>query len=37
LIDALTMGRNQIFLSASKSQAHMFLLYMRGFVRKVRG
>lgn len=35
LIDALTTGRNQIFLSASKSQAHIFLGYMRGFVREV--
>ena len=35
LIDALVSGRNQIFLSASKSQAHIFLGYMRGFVREV--
>ena len=35
LIDALISGRNQIFLSASKSQAHIFLGYMRGFVREV--
>ena len=35
LIDALTTGRNQIFLSASKSQAHIFLGYMRGFIRDV--
>ncbi len=35
LIDALTTGRNQIFLSASKSQAHIFLGYMRGFIREV--
>lgn len=35
LIDALTTGRNQIFLSASKSQAHIFLGYMRAFVREV--
>lgn len=35
LIDALTSGRNQIFLSASKSQAHIFLGYMRAFVREV--
>lgn len=35
LIDALVSGRNQIFLSASKSQAHIFLGYMRSFVREV--
>ena len=35
LLDALTTGRNQIFLSASKSQAHIFLGYMRAFVREV--
>lgn len=35
LIDALITGRNQIFLSASKSQAHIFLGYMRAFVREV--
>ncbi len=35
LVDALITGRNQIFLSASKSQAHIFLSYMRGFVRDV--
>ncbi|WP_052462093.1 terminase large subunit domain-containing protein, partial [Xanthomonas citri] len=34
LIDALTTGRNQIFLSASKSQAHLFRSYMQQFVRE---
>ncbi|WP_204243583.1 terminase ATPase subunit family protein [Xanthomonas cannabis] len=34
LIDALTTGRNQIFLSASKSQAHLFRSYMQKFVRE---
>lgn len=35
LIDALTTGRNQIFLSASKSQADIFRRYMQAFVREV--
>lgn len=35
LIDALTSGRNQIFLSASKAQAHQFKNYMQGFVSNV--
>lgn len=35
LIDALTTGRNQIFLSASKAQAHIFRGYMQAFVREV--
>ena len=35
LIDALTTGRNQIFLSASKSQAFLFRGYMQAFVRDV--
>jgi len=35
LIDAITTGRNQIFLSASKSQAFLFRGYMQGFVREV--
>lgn len=35
LIDALTTGRNQIFLSASKAQAHLFRGYMQSFVREV--
>ncbi|OLI87570.1 terminase large subunit domain-containing protein, partial [Xanthomonas oryzae] len=34
LIDALTTGRNQIFLSASKAQAHLFRGYMQQFVRE---
>ena len=37
LIDALTTGRNQIFLSASRSQAHLFREYIRAFVRDVVG
>lgn len=35
LIDALETGRNQIFLSASKSQAHVFKAYILNFVRHV--
>lgn len=35
LIDALTTDRNQIFLSASKSQAHIFKEYIKSFVRDV--
>lgn len=35
LIDALLTGRNQIFLSASKSQAFLFRGYMQSFVREV--
>jgi uncharacterized protein YjcR len=35
LIDALTTGRNQIFLSASKAQADLFRRYMQSFVREV--
>ncbi len=35
LIDALETGRNQIFLSASKAQAHMFKGYIRQFVADV--
>ncbi|MCT8273343.1 terminase ATPase subunit family protein [Xanthomonas translucens] len=37
LIDALTTGQNQIFLSASKAQAHIFRGYMQAFVRDVLG
>lgn len=33
LIDALLTGRNQIFISASKSQAHVFKQYILQFVR----
>ncbi|MDR3432072.1 MAG: terminase ATPase subunit family protein [Rouxiella aceris] len=35
LIDALTTGRNQIFLSASKAQAHVFKNYILDFARQV--
>lgn len=35
LIDALTTGRNQIFLSASKNQAHIFKAYIQAFAREV--
>ncbi|MBF5003352.1 terminase large subunit domain-containing protein [Diaphorobacter caeni] len=37
LIDALETGRNQIFLSASKSQAHIFKQYITAFVYEVCG
>lgn len=37
LIDALETGRNQIFLSASKAQAHMFKGYIKQFVADVTG
>ena len=37
LIDALTTGRNQIFLSASKNQAHIFKAYIQAFAREVTG
>ena len=30
-IDALKTGRNQIFLSASKAQAHIFKTYIQQF------
>jgi uncharacterized protein YjcR len=33
--DALTTGRNQIFLSASKAQAHVFKNYIIDFARQV--
>lgn len=33
LIDAITTGRNQIFLSASKAQAHVFKQYIVQFAR----
>ena len=36
LIDALTTGRNQIFLSASKAQAHVFKNYIIDFARRGR-
>lgn len=35
LIDALETGRNQIFLSASKAQAHIFKQYIQAFVFEV--
>ena len=35
LIDALETGRNQIFLSASKAQAHIFRGYIVAFVKEV--
>lgn len=35
LIRAITEGRNQIFLSASKAQAHQFKNYMIAFAREV--
>jgi len=37
LIDALTTGRNQVFLSASKAQAQVFKLYILEFVREITG
>lgn len=37
LIVALETGKNQIFLSASKSQAHVFRGYIRAFVMKEIG
>ncbi|MNU74577.1 Terminase-like family protein [compost metagenome] len=37
LIDALKTGRNQVFLSASKAQAHQFKNYMQAFVSDVLG
>ncbi|GHD59897.1 terminase ATPase subunit family protein [Jeongeupia chitinilytica] len=37
LIDAILTGRNQIFLSASKSQAHVFKQYIIQFARESAG
>lgn len=37
LIDAIETGRNQIFLSASKAQAHVFKQYIRQFVMEHAG
>jgi len=37
LIDAIETGRNQIFLSASKSQAHLFKQYIVQFARETCG
>jgi uncharacterized protein YjcR len=34
LVDALSTGRNQIFLSASKAQAHVFKQYITQFARE---
>ncbi|WP_028217433.1 terminase ATPase subunit family protein [Paraburkholderia oxyphila] len=34
LVDALNTGRNQIFLSASKAQAHVFKQYITQFARE---
>ncbi len=37
LIDAITTGRNQVFLSASKAQAHVFRQYIVQFAKDVAG
>ena len=37
LIDALKTGRNQVFLSASKAQAHIFKQYIKAFAADVCG
>jgi uncharacterized protein YjcR len=37
LVDALDTGRNQIFLSASKAQAHVFRQYIVEFAREACG
>lgn len=37
LLDAIETGRNQIFLSASKAQAHVFKLYIKSWVKEVCG
>jgi uncharacterized protein YjcR len=37
LLDALETGRNQIFLSASKAQAHVFKQYIIQFAKEVCG
>jgi uncharacterized protein YjcR len=37
LVDALETGRNQIFLSASKAQVHIFRAYICAFAREVAG
>lgn len=36
-VDAVNTGDNQIFLSASKAQAHIFKLYIRQFAQEVTG
>ncbi|PUE20367.1 terminase family protein [Limnohabitans sp. WS1] len=35
MVDAITTGRNQIFLSASKAQAHVFKQYIQAFAGEV--
>jgi uncharacterized protein YjcR len=35
LIDAITTGRKQIFLSSSKAQVHVFKQYIIGFAKEV--
>lgn len=37
LLDAIKTGRNQIFLSASKAQAHVFKSYIQAFAREACG
>lgn len=37
LIDALKTGRNQIFLSASKAQAHIFKHYIKTYAEEICG
>jgi uncharacterized protein YjcR len=37
VVDAVTTGDNQIFLSASKAQAHVFKEYIIDFVKEVTG
>lgn len=37
LLDAITTGRNQIFLSASKAQAHVFKQYIQAFAKEACG
>lgn len=37
IVDALKTGRNKIFLSASKAQAHIFKNYIIQFVKEVTG
>jgi len=37
IVDAFTTGKNKIFLSASKAQAHIFKSYIIQFVKEVTG
>ena len=37
MVDAVKTGRNQIFLSASKAQAHIFKEYIKGFAYEACG